>query len=471
MTNKEKIKNISKKQIEEYILKRYSKTEIIKDVLSKKEKPNTYLYKEIDSLLELYKLSVSNYSLRRSPIWKIESKSFIKIVNSSNTIEEVLNFFGLKNRSGNGQTLLLRMKDEGINIEDFKKRKKDSYKNKVRRYTFEEMFCKESKAVRGSVKRYILKHNLIPKKCAGCNQINHASIFTEWKKIPINLILDHINGINNDNTLIGSFNKENKFIIEETNLRFLCGTCDMQSPFHSGKNNNRQSSKLPTEEEIDNKIKENEENKTHKRKCDICTKKINTKNKSGLCVSCLEKEDLEEINYDKIKEEVLSIGYEATGRLYGITGNGIKKRLARKGELPKMHSSNKDKYNILEDFINLNNRLPLCKEKEYRTLQRFRDPDIVKNLTDIEVEELNLLSRWILNPEEKYIDEWNVKVENFRSWIVLNKRIPKSGKDKNEKSLRNWYDKMKNNYGGHTYEPWQIEKINELNSLIEEYKK
>lgn len=45
---------------------------------------------------------------------------------------------------------------------------------------------------------------------------------SEWQGKPMPLILDHINGINNDNRL--------------ENLRFVCSNCDSQLPTYKSKN-------------------------------------------------------------------------------------------------------------------------------------------------------------------------------------------------------------------------------------------
>jgi hypothetical protein len=86
---------------------------------------------------------------------------------------------------------------------------KEKYPNKV-------IFVKDSKFARHSVKKRILKENLIEYKCAVC----HSEAI--WCGKPMPLLLDHINGINNDNRL--------------ENLRFVCSNCDTQLPTYKSKN-------------------------------------------------------------------------------------------------------------------------------------------------------------------------------------------------------------------------------------------
>ena len=61
-----------------------------------------------------------------------------------------------------------------------------------------------------------LKENLINYECACCG------IGPIWQNKPMPLILDHINGVNNDNRL--------------ENLRFVCSNCDSQLSTYKSKN-------------------------------------------------------------------------------------------------------------------------------------------------------------------------------------------------------------------------------------------
>ena len=79
----------------------------------------------------------------------------------------------------------------------------------------EEVFVNNSNYARHNLKRRILKDNMIPYSCACCG------IKAEWQGKPMPLILDHINGINNDNRL--------------ENLRFVCSNCDTQLPTYKNK--------------------------------------------------------------------------------------------------------------------------------------------------------------------------------------------------------------------------------------------
>jgi hypothetical protein len=85
--------------------------------------------------------------------------------------------------------------------------------------TDEEVFVENSNYARHNIKTRILRQNRIPYVCACCG------IGPIWNSKPMPLILDHINGINNDNRI--------------ENLRFVCSNCDSQLPTYKAKNRKR----------------------------------------------------------------------------------------------------------------------------------------------------------------------------------------------------------------------------------------
>lgn len=84
------------------------------------------------------------------------------------------------------------------------------------KYPDEEVFVENSNYPRGSIKRRILKDDILDYRCSICGQGPH------WNNKPMTLILDHINGINNDHRI--------------ENLRFVCSNCNIQLPTFCGKN-------------------------------------------------------------------------------------------------------------------------------------------------------------------------------------------------------------------------------------------
>lgn len=110
----------------------------------------------------------------------------------------------------------------------------DPRMSKQKNKDVESIFKENSQAQRTYVRHLIKKKNLLEYCCAMCK--NQGT----WLNKPINLQLDHINGISNDNRL--------------QNLRWLCPNCHSQTETYCGKNINKGIKKV-ADEEIINLIK------------------------------------------------------------------------------------------------------------------------------------------------------------------------------------------------------------------------
>jgi hypothetical protein len=84
------------------------------------------------------------------------------------------------------------------------------------KFPLEDVMVENSTYPRHSLKSRILEEGLIEYRCRCCG------VGPEWLGKPMTLILDHINGVNNDNRL--------------ENLRFVCSNCDSQLPTYKSKN-------------------------------------------------------------------------------------------------------------------------------------------------------------------------------------------------------------------------------------------
>lgn len=87
--------------------------------------------------------------------------------------------------------------------------------SKVKKLTLDDVLVENCKHSRLSLKRLLLKYNILDYKCAICS-------INTWNNEFLSLELDHINGVYNDNRL--------------ENLRFLCPNCHSQTPTHGAKN-------------------------------------------------------------------------------------------------------------------------------------------------------------------------------------------------------------------------------------------
>ena len=223
---------------------------------------------------------------RTSVIWRISSEEFKSLVERSSSTTEILSYFGLQNKGGNNRTLKRRLEEEGVDVSHFL----PNYARMVQRNQeikkpLLSVMVENSGYDRGRLKRRLLKEGLLKEECAECGQK------PEWKGKPLVMVLDHINGVNNDHRL--------------ENLRLLCPNCNSQTPTFAGR-------------------------KTRKRpkSCKSCGKEIVGNGKTGFCGSCVPKErKVERPSLDVLRVEIDELGYVGVGRKYGVSDNAVRKWL------------------------------------------------------------------------------------------------------------------------------------------------
>lgn len=148
-------------------------------------------------------------------IYELTDEQFINLIKGCINISEVLFKLGysIKGNSWGFSMVRKRMQDLNINPSLFKG--KSTLNTSVEKVDPTKLFSSNSKHNRSVLRRYIIKHKLIPYKCAICGTV-------EWQGKTLSLELDHINGINNDNRL--------------ENLRFLCPNCHSQTTTYGSRN-------------------------------------------------------------------------------------------------------------------------------------------------------------------------------------------------------------------------------------------
>ncbi len=140
----------------------------------------------------------------------------------------------------------------------------------------DELFVENSTSSRSTIKKRIIQEHLIEYRCSLCTQDNI------WQGQNLVLILDHINGKNNDNRL--------------ENLRFVCPNCNSQLITHC----------------------------RNKKNGEIMIKKPKVKTKRRYIPNYnIRKVVRPDISI--LKEQVNNIGYTKTGRLYGVSPTSIRK--------------------------------------------------------------------------------------------------------------------------------------------------
>lgn len=170
-------------------------------------------------------------------IYKLSDEQFIELLKKSSTISEVLFKLGytVKGNSWGYSQVKRRMDDLNLDYSIFKGKSaviKTGRLNNVRKEDILKENCKHQRTV---LRRYIIKNNLIPYKCAICG-------CTEWQGKTLSLELDHINGINNDNRL--------------ENLRFLCPNCHSQTSTYGSRNQQLNNSEYDIPDDLRKMVEE-----------------------------------------------------------------------------------------------------------------------------------------------------------------------------------------------------------------------
>lgn len=216
-------------------------------------------------------------SKRTSPIWTMSKEEFIRIYHEAKSIKHMLSYFGLESHGNNNKTLQDRLKEEGLSYGDLATRyKHPGLKNEP--IALEKVLIENSSYARKHIKRRIIAEKLIPYICDVCKQE------PVWQKKQLVLVLDHINGIHNDNRL--------------ENLRFLCPNCNSQTSTFAGKNTKwaKKDKRLDQATKNKNLIKRSRKRRKVKRP-----------------------------PYLQLLEDVKEFGFVKTGKKYGVSDNAIRK--------------------------------------------------------------------------------------------------------------------------------------------------
>ena len=170
-------------------------------------------------------------------IYKLSDEQFVELLKKSSTISEVLFKLGytVKGNSWGYSQVKRRMDDLNLDYSIFKGKSAVIKTNKLNNVKKEDILKENCKHQRTVLRRYIIKNNLIPYKCAICG-------CTEWQGKTLSLELDHINGVNNDNRL--------------ENLRFLCPNCHSQTSTYGSRNQQLNSSEYDISDDLRKMVEE-----------------------------------------------------------------------------------------------------------------------------------------------------------------------------------------------------------------------
>lgn len=173
--------------------------------------------------------------MKISKVYQVDRENFISIYNKSNNLEEFMTSLGLNYLPGNIAIVRRRTLEEKLDYNKFSKN------NPVKKATDLKLLLVENSSInRTELKRKLLKYGVLLNECSICK------LPPIWNNKKLVMVLDHINGINNDNRI--------------ENLRLLCPNCNSQTDTFAGRN------------------------KKYKKVCVFCNKRITYKYKR--CIDC-----------------------------------------------------------------------------------------------------------------------------------------------------------------------------------------
>jgi len=210
----------------------------------------------------------------------------VELVFKSKTFKDILDVFGMSNKGGNSKTLKRRLTEENINYTHIRQGM-DS--NKGRKFPdscmskeecLSNIFVNPSSPCKSSIKRYLIKYNLIPYEC-------ECGLKNVWRNKKLSLQLDHKDGNGSNNSL--------------ENLRWLCPNCHSQTETFAGK-----------------KLK-------IKYFCEKCQSEIAGYGK--ICYSCLglRRRKVKRPTKEELKRLTETMPMVKIGKRFGVSDNAVKK--------------------------------------------------------------------------------------------------------------------------------------------------
>ena len=158
------------------------------------------------------------------------------------------------------------------------------------------LLVENSSYSRASLKRRLFREGYKPRCCELCGQGE------EWQGKPMGLILDHINGVDNDNRL--------------SNLRIVCPNCAATLDTHCGRGNRleRERACLFCGEVYEPKRADHR----------YCSPRCGQR-KQGSKEPRPDTRKVDRPPYARLKREVAAMGWSAVGRRYGVSDNAVRK--------------------------------------------------------------------------------------------------------------------------------------------------
>jgi hypothetical protein len=251
-----------------------------------------YCLENLNKTKSQLRAKIARLELKLNINSKYEYESFKELIKDSINLSDVCRKLGFYKSYGNRQTIKKYIELYNIDISHFYIPTPGGNK----RSELKDILVVGSKYSITNLKYRLYKEGLKNRECELCGQGE------EWKGKHMSLIIDHINGINNDNRL--------------ENLRIVCPNCNATLDTHcKGSNSYR------------DKYYKKLNLKDVKKQKNYCNCGIKINSSSVFCQKCsqLNQRKVERPELDILLKDVSELGYSGTGRKYGVSDNSIRK--------------------------------------------------------------------------------------------------------------------------------------------------
>ncbi len=235
---------------------------------------------------------IRKYNLVPNNIKKTwEDFEMLAALKKHTTIADVLRELNLSIRPGNYRTVQDFIVKNDIDISHMTGKK--SGKGGLLKIPLSDVLVESSSYSRRLLKKRLLKTGMLSNICSICGQKE------TWNGKPLRMILDHINGINNDNRL--------------ENLRMICPNCGSQcETFCRG---NRSENLIRNNRYFESK------------KCKRCNGLIHRSCKGGYCTVCsgILSRKVCRPTLEVLSSDIKEMSWVAIGKKYGVSDNAVRK--------------------------------------------------------------------------------------------------------------------------------------------------
>ncbi|HEY8466401.1 MAG TPA: HNH endonuclease [Solirubrobacterales bacterium] len=230
--------------------------------------------------------------MKRGP--RFTREEFEAAIAASLSWSETLRRLGYRSAGGNAETVKRYARRWGIDWTHFRRSGRGPA-NRGKAIPLARVLVRGSTYSRKHLKERLFREGLKERRCEECGQGEL------WRGKRMALIIDHINGVPNDNRL--------------ENLRILCPNCAATLDTHCGRKNRR----LPRAcEECGAEYRPRRADQR------FCSRACGERHARAASVAVRK---VERPPYERLCREVEELGYSAVGRRYGVSDNAVRKWL------------------------------------------------------------------------------------------------------------------------------------------------